>query len=131
MNNDEEVASFSVTGSETQTNTHVTTQEDSSINTYNCDFLNTEDGIAPFPLEAYPRLMSQDIAQRRESFEDESETASLHWIPPNVLERNCMRTMPRKIQGKYVMFTLIKIMAMKNNLKLILYDKKEYCIFLF
>ena len=115
----EEIASFSVISSEnvtTHVTTHVTTQEESSSNIYNFNLSNTEDEILSFPLEAYSRPMSQsqDTGQRRENFEDESETTSLNWIPPKVLERDCMRKMPRKIPGKYVMYTSIDIMAIMN-----------------
>ena len=108
--NDEQVASFSLTSSENRPTTHVTTQEESSSNNYNFKLSNTEDEILSFPLEAHSTLMSQDIAQRRENFEDESETTSLYWIPPKVLERNCMRKMP----GKYFMSTSIKVIAIIN-----------------
>ena len=109
----EEIASSSLTSSENRTTTHVTTQEESSSNIYNFNLSNTEDEILSFPLEAYSRPMSQsqDTGQRRENFEDESETTSLYWIPPKVLERDCMRKMPRKIPGKYVMSTSIDIIA--------------------
>ena len=99
------------TDSESHTNTHVTTQEDSSSNIYNSNLLNNEVDIVSFPLEVHSGLMSQDIAQGGENFEDDSETTTLYWMPPKVLERDCMRTMPRKIPGKYISSTSIKIMA--------------------
>ena len=116
------------TDSESHTNTHVTTQEDSSSNIYNSNLLNNEVDIVSFPLEVHSGLMSQDIAQRRENFEDDSETTRLYWMPPKVLERDCMRTMPRKIPGKYISSTSIKIII-KFEIDVVCLNRILYFLF--
>ena len=86
-------------GSETNINTQSFTQEDSNISIYKSQFTKPEGAIVSFPLEFQPRMLTQDIAEGSKTLEDSSETTSISWMEPKVLNKDTIRKMSKKVPG--------------------------------
>ena len=100
-------------GSETPINTQAITQEDSNISIYKSQFTNPEDAIVSFPLEFQPRMLIQDIPESSKNLEDSSETTSISWMEPKVLNKDTIRKMCKKVPGTYIATNLNNLIAMK------------------